>query len=587
VDVRQMKEAKMRRLFPSAFGSVPFWAVGLALLVAGCSASYMRRSADQEAYRIIQRTENRVLGRTNAFTIDTPYSGRKPQEISPAELIDDRLRTNRQVLTIEQAIDLALRTSRDYQKAKETLYSTALRLSNTRYTTGGRIEPSSATTASLRRDSSGNVSADVLTETGVTMSKLFKTGGRLTVDMLNSVMLYYTGRPELSFSKVSGSLVQPLLRGFGANSLEVEALTQAERDMVYAVRSFSLYQDQFQLDLVNSYFRLLQQKDAIRNRYTNYLGRVQSTQRLEARSKDRERLSDVDQARQAELTAKNNYVDAASRYQSMLDQFKVTLGLPLGEKVHLDDAALDRLEQAGLIPALLDPALAFKLAVTRQRQMLNYIDQYEDSQRRARLAADRLKPGLTLNGGATLESEAPADYTKFDPNHASAFASLRLDLPLDQVPRRNAYRAALVAFESDLRTFTSRLDTLKSDIQAGLRTLEQRRLNYEIQRNALALANRRVESTTLLLEAGRAEVRDLVDAQDAQIAAQNSVTAALVDYQQTRLQLMLDIGALDTSAPQFWLEDHLAAFLPAGAPAPTRPTAGEQGVLPPDDYFNN
>ena len=93
---------------------------------------------------------------------------------------------------------------------------------------------------------------------------------------------------------------------------------------------------------------------------------------------------------------------------------------------------------------------------------------------------------------------------------------------------------ALVNFESELRTFTGRLDDLKSSIESGLRTLEQRRQNYEIQKNALILADRRVASTTLLLEAGRAEVRDLVDAQDAQIASQNAVTAAMVDYQQTR-----------------------------------------------------
>jgi outer membrane protein TolC len=223
--------------------------------------------------------------------------------------------------------------------------------------------------------------------------------------------------------------------------------------------------------------------------------------------------------------------------------------------------------------------------VAKQKQMLNYIDQFEDSKRKARIAADQLKPRLTLTGNATLESEPPADYTKFDPDQVSAYVGLQLDLPLDQLPRRNAYRAALVTFESDLRTFTGRLDALKSSIEAGLRTLEQRRQNYEIEKNALILANRRVVSTTLLLEAGRAEVRDLVDAQDAQISAQNAVTAVLADYQQTRLQLMLDIGALDTELPQFWLKDHLAAFLPAGAPVPAQPAIGEQVVLPPQDYF--
>jgi hypothetical protein len=84
-------------------------------------------------------------------------------------------------------------------------------------------------------------------------------------------------------------------------------------------------------------------------------------------------------------------------------------------------------------------------------------------------------------------------------------------------------------------------------------------------------------------------VRDLVDAQDSQIDAENAVTAALVDYQQTRLQLLLDIGALDTEVPKFWLKDQVAAYIPGSAPIPGKPAsaqAGEQLVQSPEQYFN-
>jgi hypothetical protein len=61
----------------------------------------------------------------------------------------------------------------------------------------------------------------------------------------------------------------------------------------------------------------------------------------------------------------------------------------------------------------------------------------------------------------------------------------------------------------------------------------------------------------------------------------------LVDYQTTRLQLLLDIGALDTSLPKFWLKDHLVAFVPSGVPGRAQSQAGEQAVLPPERYFKN
>ena len=557
-----------------------------ALLLSGCSTGHYRRSADKETYGIVQQYEAKIFGHTNAFTIDTAYSARKPEAIPPAELIEDRLQTGQRTLTIAQSLDLAVSRSRRYQTAKETLYLEALNLTGSRYAFGPQFFANSA--ATLTRDSTGDQFGEVKSQMGV--NQLLKSGGTLSASLANDILRYYTGDPRRSLvSTLSVNLTQPLLRGFGRNNPAVEKLTQDQRNVVYAVRNYSFFQDQFALEILVDHFNLLAQKDIMRNRYTNYLGRVQSTKRLEARASDRERLADVDQARQAELTAKDNYVNAIASYRNSLDQFKIKLGLPLGEKLALDDRELDELEQNGLVPAPLDPVAAYRVATEKQLEILNSIDKYEDAKRKIRVAANQLQADLNVVGGADLASGEQNDYSRFNPDKVRANVGLELNLPFDRLLQRNSYRATLVSFEAALRTFTLTLDTLKESIDQGLRTLEQSRQNYEIQKNALELANRRVESTTMLLEAGRAEVRDLVDAQDAQIAAQNAVTAALVGYQQTRLQLMLDIGALDTDVPKFWLKDHLAAFLPGKTPASGHPPSSEskdQAVLPPDQYFS-
>lgn len=559
-------------------------AVAGVLLLSGCTSAHYRRSADKEVYGVVQRYEQKIFGRTNAFTIDTPYSARKPEQILPAELIEDRLQTNQRVLSIEGALDLAVTRSRRYQSAKEALYLTALSLTGSRYAFTPQFFASSTPTAG--RESDGDRFSDVNSKVGV--DQLLKTGGQLSASLANDILRYYTGDPRRSVvSLISANLSQPLLRGFGRNNPAVENLTQSERNVVYAVRNYSFFQDQFALEILNDYFGLLADKDTIRNRYTNYLGRVQSTKRLETRAVDRERLADVDQARQAELTAKDNYVNAVANYRNAIDQFKIKLGLPVGEKLVLDDRALDEMEANGLVPAPLDAEQAYRRAVAVQLEVLNAIDKLEDTRRKVRVAANQLLADVRLVGDAALESEPPSDYAHFDPNKVRASLGLAINLPIDRLPERNSYRAAIVTFEAELRTFTLALDNLKESIDSGVRTLEQRRQNYDIQKNAFQLANRRVASTTMLLEAGRAEVRDLVDAQDAQISAQNAVTSALVDYQQTRLQLMLDIGALRTDVPKFWLRDHVAAFLPARSAAPTTARSGEQSVLPPDQYFDN
>jgi outer membrane protein TolC len=561
-----------------------FVAGATALLLAGCGTAHSRRAADRQVYGIIHQVEGQLFGHTNSFQIDTPYSSRKPEEIPAAELVEDRLQTNRRNLTIEDALDLAVTRSRRFQAAKETLYLTALTLTGQRHAFSPRFF--AASSGSFVRTSEGERFVSIQNRLGV--DQLLKTGGSLSVRLANDILRYYTGEPRRSvISLISLNLAQPLLRGFGRNNPAVESLTQSERNVVYAVRNYSFFQDQFALEITNDYFDLLAQKDVTRNRYTNYLGRVQSTKRLEARANDRERLSDVDQARQAELTAKNNYVNAIAAYRNSLDQFKLKLGLPVGEKVTLDDQALAELEQNGLVPAELVPEEAYRLAVQRHLPMLNAIDRFEDSKRKLRVAADQLKAEVTLIGGASLQSDPPTDYTRFDPDKVSAEVGLEINLPIDRLPERNNYRATLVLFEAELRNFTLTLDGLKDSLQRGLRTLDQRRQNYVIQKNALELANRRVKSATMMLEAGRAEVRDLVEAQDAQIAAQNAVTVALVDYQQGRLQMLLDIGSLDTGVPRFWLADPLPAFLAGTRPVPPRPASDDQTVLPPEKNFDN
>jgi outer membrane protein TolC len=557
--------------------------VGLAAWVlSGCSSAHYRRSADQETYRVLQRVERQIFGKTNQFSIDTPYSARKPEGILPKELIEDRLQTNRRVLSLAGALDLAVTRSRRYQTEKERLYLTALTLTGERH--AFRPQFLAGTTANFERTTTGDQIGSV--NSSLSVGQLLKSGGQLGLNLANDLLRYYTGDPRRSaISTISVNLAQPLLRGFGRNNPAVEALTQAERNVVYAVRSYSFFQNQFALEIVNDYFDLLTRKDVVRNQYTNYLHRVENTLRLEARQ-DRETRPGVDQARQSDLGAKNAYVNAVAGYFNALDQFKIKLGLALGERLYLDDRTLAELQQIGLVPVALPREGAYRLAVEKQLPILNAIDQFEDSKRKIRVARDRLRPDLNLLADASLDSDRPTDYTKFDPNLWRGNVGLELNLPLDRLSERNAYRSSLVTFESELRNLTLTLDNLRSSIDRGLRTLEQLYQNYVIQTNALALADSRVDSTMMLQQAGRAEVRDVLDAQDSQIAAQNAVTGALVDYQLARLQLMLDLGTLETEADKFWLQDHLSAYFKQSVAAAESPELPRGHLIPPDELFN-
>lgn len=531
---------------------------GALVGLSGCTARQYRRQADKEVYQIIDKAQEQALGTNTSFSIERPGAPADPQKIEPGEVITQRSEQGERLISLDEALSLAVSSSRRYQTERERLYLTALTLTGERY--NFQPHPFASTSLNLDRLSDGEKLGSVRSRIGV--SQLLKTGGSVSLTLANDLMRYYTGDPRRSaISLISVNLVQPLLRGFGKYNPAVEALTQAERNVIYATRDFAYFQNSYAITIVGDYFNILAQKDIVRNRYTNYFGRVQNRERLEAR-KDRERAVDVGQAQQAELSARNNYVNAVAAYQNSLDQFKLELGLPIGLRVHLDDEALVRLQNHGLTRVQVSTEAAYHFATDHQLQVLNAIDSFEDSKRKIKVAANRLLPDLNLLADASLESEGPTDYTKFDPDQIRAGVGVELNLPLDRLRERNNYRATLISFDSELRDLTLTLDTLKDSIERGLRTLEQRRQTYEIQKGALQVANDRVAGATLLVQAGRSEVRDLIEAQDAQVSAQNAVTSALVSYQDALLRLMLDVGVLETDEPRFWLKDYFAGVIP-------------------------
>jgi hypothetical protein len=164
------------------------WLALLALLLTGCTAQRYRNAADREVYSTIQQVESGLFGRTNAFSIETQYSNRKPEEILPQELIEDRLEGSQRILPLEDALELAAQSSRRYQLEKERLYLTALTLSGERHNFG----PQFFATSRANWNRSANGEQFVTANNRVGVSQFLKTGGSLSVALANDILRYYT-----------------------------------------------------------------------------------------------------------------------------------------------------------------------------------------------------------------------------------------------------------------------------------------------------------------------------------------------------------------------------------------------------------
>ena len=557
-------------------GMKSFFPIGILGLTTwlGCQTEGHRADADAEVLAILNERSRQILGEEAGTNLVSTTVGERPDTVSPARIIQERFADGGRTLTLPAALEMAERHNRSYQLQRETLYLQALSLTGTRHKFVWN--PSSTVDLGIARQTDGGLRGD--SDADVSVQKLFQTGASVTATLANDLVLYFDGKPKVP--DLTLKLTQPLLRGAGAE-IAAEVLTQAERDVVYAVRDYSHYQKSFAIETVGEYFRVLQDKDAVRNSYNNYLNLQKARDRAEAMA-EAERLAryQVDQARQSELSARVKYLKAVESYRQALDGFKQRLSLPLGEALRLEDRALTDLVAQGLTPLELDERHGYLMAVTNRLDVLNEVDRFEDAQRKVRVAASDLKPGLDVVVDVSLKKQF---YSSFSPEEFASTSGLKLKLPLNQLTERNAYRTSLINFEKQMRKLATELDSLRENIREGIRALEQERENYFIQKAALDLARQQVEVMPLLLQNDDADIRDQLEAQADLVEAQNDVTSAVVDYHVARWNLLKNLGALSVEGEQFWLKNQSVS----GFSTADNPEAAEilPEVITPEQVF--
>lgn len=524
------------------------------LVLPACSTQYWSKNADSDVYGILHNKEMKLLGDAKPFDIKTPHSDQDPKEIEAISIITERKSAESRTIDLETALELSVTHRREYQTEKENLYLVGLDLTRARHDFSPRFNAGSQAALDDINFTEGNDIRQGAIRSRAGFDKLMNTGGVLAVDIAQDIFRFYFGggsAPSTTF--LASRLNQPLMRGAGM--VATENLTQRERNVAYAIRSFSRFQNRNALDIVTSYSRILQEKDRVRNEYFNYRNIIAFTERAAELAKDRLPRFQVDQARQDELRARNRYVLSVNSYQTLVDNFKLNIGLPLAGELLFDDSVLRSLETGGLTPLPLNEPAAIQLAIDNRLDIINEVDRFEDAQRKLSVAADAFRPGLNLFASFDIQSNSGRNYSNFDPDIYRSRIGVDLNLPLDNLEARNAYRRTEIDFERQLRQLSLALDRLHLDVRSGLRGLDLARERYEIQQNALLLANQRVDAVNLLLETARAETRDLLEARNDQLGARNALTSALIDYHITRLEFLNDLGLFDSSLPRFWVEN--------------------------------
>jgi outer membrane protein TolC len=560
----------------------------LAALIGGCyTPDQQEEAADAEVGALLEKMHTEVLsGREREVQLPAPAA--KPEPVAPelppegegpgqggspgqqaktagrateADLTAplDSASPDAIKLDLKSSLALAVSTGREYLDRKDSLYLSGLSLTLTRYNFGPLLN---STISTLWHDAEGQPSSTALVGTfGV--SKILDTGGTATFDAHASRTQFggtqggdLDNDPDTPDVKVldpvyeSGlgfNLSQPLLRGSGY-LVSHEALTQGERNVVYAVRDFELFREDFSIDVARDFYDLVSRKASIANLEQNWRDAVfDANKSLALRQVDRIQDVDVFNARRQEIDAENQLIEARTDYKSALDDFKIKIGLATNAEVVVSD------EEPPYHAVNLDEESAVAVALNNRLDLMNARERLEDTERQLIIARDGLQPELALDLGYHLNNSS-SDFNSIEPDLWDATAALTLNLPLNLQSERNNYRSALISVDESRRNLQLEFDNVERDVRSQLRTLRQFDQQIELQKEQIQQELRAVAVTEIKYESGDAQSRDLLDARRSLVNAQNQLIDLQAQHVIARLRLFRNLGILFLGDGGMWIE---------------------------------
>lgn len=584
------------------------------MFFAGCMTPERAvRDTDRIGRRLATAAMESVTGATNAFDIARPSDRLRVRLLEEIDL-DARTRTLLEdaaerpeaaprhaalTLSLADALRAGAENDNGYQTKKESIFLAALDLGLARHEfentfagvlSGGGSRDETDAGGTGTGDAGDGTEAKGAKERKTALSgsakpsisHKFKGGANAMASLgLDIVKLLTGGRARTVGISGDFSATVPILRGAG-RLIAAEGLTQAERDLIYAVYDFEKYRQSYAVDVASAYYGLLKTEQ-------NLIALRENGERLDANYKRAQllfeagRLSQVelDQTRQDLLSTGDKIVSAEKSRLASLDAFKLKLGLPMEADIALDMAELDALAKSlgvslrtqaedpssadeaaaqGSSPEGADPAhpdggtppdmrwtpdAAIANALSNRFDLIVSRMKIEDAERAVAIARDGLRATLGLKIDANWNSSRPSDGATTKKNGLSA--KLSSDLPWDRARESNAYRAALVALDAGRRALESEEDAARQTIRDDIWQIRSAWSSLGIQREALAVAQRRVKSTTLFQQAGRSSTRDLLESEAALLSARNALVGAIVDYRIAGLKLERDMSSLAVS----------------------------------------
>lgn len=442
-------------------------------------------------------------------------------------------------LDLATALRIGLLTSRELEIAQEDYILSAIAvLLQRRVFTPRVFNTSSVNFDSVGDDGRFDSTVQLLNQLGVTRN--LENGGQIAASWLvQSTEDLRTGVQNSSSASqlvLSGEI--PLLRGAGR--IARENLIQAERDLIYAARTFERFRRSLLVSFAEDYFNLLQARANIRNQQRQLDSFRALAEQTRARV-EAGRLEDFQRAiaESQVLGAQASLAGLRESYIVSLDAFKIRLGIELGTPVDVLPVVIDLDGPVVTLNSAVEAALRYRLDLQTTR------DQIVDAERGVENARNGLLPDLGLTGSLTIPTDndsGPRQGLGLDADEIFYSGGLSLSLPLDRDDQRLAVRQSQITLERARRVYTLARDNVVLAARQAVRLIDLNRFQLRLAQEQVRINERRVKGQEINKDSIEPQV--LVDTQNDLINAQNDFEAALTDLRVAVLEFLLDTGQL-------------------------------------------
>ncbi len=506
-------------------------------LLGGCAGKYNAADMDRDVYKIVDGKWNRDMGSRANYRISD--SDPAAEDLKP-----ERLPNNLGILTMSQAVALATAQNRQYQMQREALYQKALDLRLTGHQFEQRFFGSFGAGTSGDRNN-GSIDA----EGGVGFNQLMADGTQigLRLGQAWARVLYGDWEDGLA-TLLDVSVAKPLLRG-SRRDVVLEPLKQADRDVLYQVRAFNRYRKTFVVSVISEYYRTLLLKDVWQNTLTHRQALLKLRDHTQILAEGgRVPKLEVERLDQELLKTDDLILESRHDYEQAMDEFKMALSINPSIQFQLDDQEMAILQKSKLdLPAFAESQIV-TAALARRLDLANEADRLEDSKRKVTAARDRLQADISLVGRSNTSSHQIGNRgtnNEYD-------VGVQFDGALDRVAEQNLLRQAEIAVTQQQRTYDGLADQIHLEIRRAYRHLYNASQQHQIQKEAMDLAQKRLDSTYLMLRHSRASSRRVLQALDDLYLAKNTAAAAVVDYSIATLEFYRDSGVLHVRPDGMW-----------------------------------